>query len=133
MKLWNKIKKNIRKIFKINVISSFYYRRKLRIGNNVSFHIYSKSNIRIEKGAKLEINKGTFSINNSWTEWRKRRNISEFILCENSELIIEGDFGLYQGASIFLPHTRSICRRRSFLNRAAASSLAASISTESRL
>ena len=68
----------------------------------MSFHIYPKSNIQIGKGAKLEINNGTFSINNSWSEWRKRRDISEFILCENSELIIEGDFGLYQGASIFL-------------------------------
>jgi len=117
MKLWNKIKKNIKKIFKINVISSFYYRRKLRIGKNVSFHIYPKSNIQIGKGAKLEINNGTFSINNSWSEWRKRRDISEFILCENSELIIEGDFGLYQGASIFLaPNAKMLIKGTGFAN-----------------
>ena len=117
MKLWNKIKKNIKKIFKINVISSYYYRRKLNMGSNVSFHIYPKSNIRIGKGAKLNINKGTFSINNSWTEWRKRRDVSEFILCENSELIIEDDFGLYQGASIFLgPNAKMLIKGKGFAN-----------------
>ena len=117
MKLWNKINKNIKKIFKINVISSYYYRRKLNMGSNVSFHIYPKSNIRIGKGAKLNINKGTFSINNSWTEWRKRRDVSEFILCENSELIIEDDFGLYQGASIFLgPNAKMLIKGKGFAN-----------------
>lgn len=117
MKLWNKIKKNIKKIVKINVISSFYYRRKLNIGSNVSFHIYPKSNIRIGKDVKLKIINGTLSINNSWTEWRKRRDISEFIMCDGSELIIENDFGLYQGASIFLaPNAKMLIKGKGFAN-----------------
>jgi len=115
--LRNKICKNIKKIFDIDVLSSYYYRRKLKIQNNVSFHIYPKCNIRIENGAKLKILNGTFSINNSWTEWRKRRNISEFILCENSQLIIENDFGLYQGASIYLaPNAKMLIKGQGFAN-----------------
>lgn len=102
MAIVEKIKKNFAKLRRIDFISTVYYRKKLKIHRAASFHIYPKSILKIGKNAKLDVLSGTFSVNNSWTQWRKRKDISSFIMCDHSALTVEGDFSLYQGASIYL-------------------------------
>ena len=65
----------------------------------------------------MQIAKGEVLINASWTKGRKRRNTSELILCENSKLIINGSFALYQGASIYVGKDATLyIKGNSFLN-----------------
>lgn len=94
-----------------------FYRLLLHIPRYSSFLIYPSSIIKIHKTANLSIIKGTFSVNTSWTKGRKRKNKSELILSEESELIVENDFGLYQGASIYLAsNAKMLIKGQSFAN-----------------
>ena len=102
MIFFDKIVKNIKLFRFISIWQTVYYRVSLKLEQRVNFHIYPQSHIKIDRTAKLIIEKGTFSINNSWTQWRKRKDISSFIMCDHSALTVEGDFSLYQGASIYL-------------------------------
>ena len=117
MNTFRKIIKRIHIFRQISVLKTFYYWLKIRYPRNCRFHIYTSSIVKIKKSANLILKYGEFKINASWTKGRSRRNISEFILCENSELIIEGDFGLYQGASIFLaPNAKMLIKGKGFAN-----------------
>ncbi|MGC3978997.1 MAG: DapH/DapD/GlmU-related protein [Paludibacteraceae bacterium] len=73
--------------------------------------------MKIDDHAQLSISKGEILINASWTKGRQRRNTSELILCENSKLIINGNFALYQGASVYVGKDATLhIKGNSFLN-----------------
>ena len=117
MRFINKINKNIQKLFKINIFKTAYYRFTLKLARSVIFHIYPNCIIKIAKNAKFSINNGEVLINPSWTKGRKTKYSSELVLSENSELTIEGNFGLYQGASIHLaPNAKMLIKGQSFAN-----------------
>lgn len=113
----SKVRKIIIKIRLLNVVKTFYYRMKLRLNRDVSFHIYPKSYIKIETPSSFIITAGTFSLNNSWVNWRRRQNISSLVLLHNSKLSVKGDFSLYQGASIYLaPNASMLIKGQGFAN-----------------
>lgn len=56
----------------------------------------------IDKSANVRIESGELTINASWFATRKRRYVSEFRLDRDSTFICEGDFKLFQGASIYV-------------------------------
>ena len=62
--------------------------------------------------------KGELTVNDSWFDTRKRRFTSEFRLDKDATLNCEGDFKLFQGASIYVaPNARLVLRGGwSFLN-----------------
>lgn len=117
MILLTKIKKLINKSFRLDLFNTIYVRVKFRLPRNVIFHVFPKSIIKIDNTAKLAITKGEVLVNSSWTKGRSRRNTSELILCKNSRLLIDGNFALYQGASIYLGENATLrIKGNSFLN-----------------
>ena len=102
MRFVDKVKKNFDKARKIDVIKTIYYRLRFSFPRNVIFQIFPKSILKIPPSAQFQITRGEVLINASWTGSRKRRNISELIMCKDSKLIIDGNFSLYQGASIYI-------------------------------
>lgn len=117
MGLISKINKNIQKLFKIDFLKTAYYRLVLKLPRSVIFHIYPNSIVKIDKRARFTISRGEVFINASWTKGRARRNSSELILCENSTLKIDGNFALYQGASVYVGENATLkIKGNSFLN-----------------
>lgn len=56
-------------------------------------------------------------INAAWTKGRQRRNTSELILCKNSKLFIDGNFAMYQGASVYVGENATLkIKGDSFIN-----------------
>lgn len=111
------IKKAIAFVKKYNVISTFYWRNRLRLPRGVSFHVYPKSIVDIDRTAVVEMSAGKLVINASWFNTRKRRYVSEFRLGRNSIFECKGDFKLYQGASVnVLPEARLVVHGDTFLN-----------------
>lgn len=98
----NKIQKAKRFFSRFNVLKTLYWRCRLHLPREASFHICPKSIISIDKTAKVSLVRGELTINDSWFKTRKRRYISEFRLEKDSTFICEGDFHLFQGASIFV-------------------------------
>ena len=74
----------------------------MRLPRSASFHICPKSIVSIDKNANVKIESGELAINDSWFATRKRRYVSEFRLDRDSTFICEGDFMLFQGASIYV-------------------------------
>lgn len=97
-----RLKKILKKTIEINVVRTFYYWLYIHYSRNCRFYIYPESIVSINKTAKLELVKGQFNINSSYVKSRKRKIKSELILCEDSHLIIEDNFDLYQGASLYV-------------------------------
>lgn len=97
-----RLKKILKKTIEINVLRTFYYWLYIHYSRNCRFYIYPESIVSINKTAKLELIKGHFNINYSYVKSRKRKIKSELILCEDSHLIIEDNFDLYQGASLYV-------------------------------
>ena len=96
---------------------SLRYWFKLRYPRCSKFLIYPKSIVRIEKGGVLDIKKGRFMVNASWIKGRKRQYTSQLIVSKDARLIVEGSFGMYQGASIFLaPNAEMLIKGDSFIN-----------------
>lgn len=102
----------------VDILKTFYYWMRFRFPRNVRFYIFPNSIINISKNANFNISDSLFRVNASWVKSRSRRNASELILCENATMIVEGDFSLYQGASIYVaPNaTLKIKGGDSFLN-----------------
>lgn len=112
-----KIKDRIRLWTEIDFFQSLKYRLKLRLPRCSKFHIYPRSIVRIEKGGVLDIKKGHFMVNASWIKGRKRQYTSQLIVNEEAKLIVEGSFGMYQGASIYLaPNAEMLIKGQSFIN-----------------
>ena len=100
MRILNKIRKALVYIKKYDVLQSLYWYFKLRMPCSASFHVYPNSIVDIQKDAVVDVKNGEFAINASWFETRKRRYVSELRVLKEGKLIVEGNFALYQGASI---------------------------------
>ena len=87
---------------KYDVLLTVYWRLRLHLPRTASFHICPKSIVSIDKSANVRIESGELTINASWFATRKRRYVSEFRLDRDSTFICEGDFKLFQGASIYV-------------------------------
>lgn len=102
MSLISKIRKLRAFILRFDAIKTMFWRYRLHLPRNASFHICPHSIVSIDKSADVKIDTGELVINDSWFPTRKRRYISEFRLDQNSAFICEGDFRLFQGASIYV-------------------------------
>ena len=117
MGLKRKISKAIAFVKRFDVSKSVRWRRKLHLGRAASFHVCPKSIVDIDKTAKVSFASGELVVNDSWFATRKRRYVSEFRLDRDSTFVCEGDFKLYQGASIYVaPGAKLVVRGGSFLN-----------------
>lgn len=102
MSIVNRIGKALVFFARYDAKKTLSWRLHLKLNRNASFHICPKSIVSIDKSAKVRINSGEFVINDSWFSTRKRRYVSEFRLDKESTFICEGDFKLFQGASIYV-------------------------------
>ena len=102
MGLKNKILKLKRFFQRFDVLKTMYWRAKLRLSKAASFHVCPKSIVSIDKSANMTIQSGELTINDTWFSTRKRRYVSEFRLDKDSVFVCEGDFKLFQGASIYV-------------------------------
>ena len=117
MGLKRKIKKALAFVKRFNVSKTVRWRRKLHLGRAASFHVCPKSIVDIDKTAKVSFASGELVVNDSWFATRKRRYVSEFRLDKDSAFVCEGDFKLYQGASIYVaPGAKLVVRGGTFLN-----------------
>lgn len=116
--LHQKIRKGINYLRKYDVLKSLFWRWKLRVPRAASLHICPHSIIDIENGALVDIREGEFTVNSSWAERRERRYVSELCIRGGGRLIVEGDFHLFNGASIFVDHNAELVLHGgwSFLN-----------------
>lgn len=113
----NKLSKIYFLISKTRFVRVLYYWLRLKYPRNSSFHIYPFGTVKIHKSAKLILKNGVFSINILWCNRCRAKFKSELILSENSEAIIENDFGLYQGASIYVaPNAKILIKGNGFAN-----------------
>ena len=113
----SKIKERIRLWAQIDLFQSIKYWLKLRYPRCSKFYIYPRSIVRIEKGGVLDIKKGHFLVNASWIKGRKRQYTSQLVVNKDAKLIVEGSFGMYQGASIYLaPKAEMLIKGQSFIN-----------------
>lgn len=117
MGLKRKIKKALAFVKRFDVSKTVRWRRKLHLARAASFHVCPKSIVDIDKTAKVSFASGELVVNDSWFATRKRRYVSEFRLDRDSTFVCEGDFKLYQGASIYVaPGAKLVVRGGSFLN-----------------
>lgn len=113
----NKFKKAVKYILRYDAIKSLYWYIRLNLPRAASLHIYPNSIVDIDNDAKINIKSGEFAINASWFKTRKRRYTSEFRICKGGKITIEGNFTLYQGASIHVDeNAHLILNDNSFLN-----------------
>ena len=102
MGLRSKIRKAKTFFTKYDVLKTIYWRFRLHLPRSASFHICPKSIVSIAKNADVRIESGELAINDTWFATRKRRYVSEFMLDRDSTFICNGDFMLFQGASIYV-------------------------------
>ena len=111
-----KIKRIIERFINVDYLKTFYYRLRLQLPKN-SFFINHYSNVSVAKKAILRIEKGKLIINDSWFGGRARRYKSELRLDHDATLICQGNFSLYQGASIYVaPNAKLVLKGNGFLN-----------------
>jgi len=111
-----KKKSIVKKLFDVDCLKTFYYRLRLQLPRN-SIFIYHQSNVSVDKKAILRIEKGKLIINDSWFGGRARRYKSELRLDHDATLICQGNFSLYQGASIYVaPNAKLVLKGNGFLN-----------------
>lgn len=83
-------------------MKTLHWRRRLRLSRSASFHVCPQSIVDIDRAAKVSFATGEIVVNDSWFATRKRRYVSEFRLDKDSTFVCEGDFKLFQGASIYV-------------------------------
>jgi len=118
MRMFGKIKKRVMLSVKIDNLTTFCCWMRFKFPRNVSFHIYPNSIINISHNSVFRIDNGEFVVNDSWFDDRARRYKSELRIDENATFICEGDFKLFQGASIYVaPNAKLVLKGGwSFLN-----------------
>ena len=117
MGMLRKLRKARRFVAKFTVMKTLHWRRRLRLSRDASFHVCPHSIVSIDKSAKVTIRSGELTVNDSWFETRKRRYVSEFRLDKDSTFVCDGDFRLYQGASVYVaPGAKLVVRGGTFLN-----------------
>ena len=115
MHLMVKLKNKISRYCRIDCLKSFLLWYKTGHKRDVRCSVYPNTMIIVD--GMIEIENGELSVNASWTRGRKRRNMSSLIISKGSRFHCEGDFSLYQGASIFLaPNAVMRVRGGSFIN-----------------
>lgn len=115
--IFNKVNKLIHYIRNYDVYKSLKWYFRLKLPRTASFHIYPNSIVDISKKSRLNIEAGEFAINASWFKVRSRRYKSELRICEDGELVVKGNFHLYQGASIHVAEgAKLVLGKNSFLN-----------------
>lgn len=115
--IFSKVNKLIHYIRSYDVYTSLKWYFRLKLPRTVSFHIYPNSIVDISKKSKVNIEGGEFAINASWFKVRSRRYTSELRICMGGELIVKGNFYLYQGASIHVAEgAKLVLGKNSFLN-----------------
>ena len=89
-----------------------------KIFANRQFIINKSSLISISKYSIITLSEhASFIINASWFKEKQRRYTSEFRLEDHSSFELQGDFKLYQGASIYVaPKAKLVIRGYGFLN-----------------
>lgn len=116
------IAKKIRKMFFVvyylDFLKTIKLRLRFRFSKKASLHVYRNSIVSISKKARFELKEGNLAVNASWFNSRKRRYCSELRIDNNATFICEGDFKLFQGASIYVaPNAKLILKGGwSFLN-----------------
>ncbi len=117
MGLKRKIVKAIAFVKRFDVAKTICWRRKLQLGRAASFHVCPQSIVDIDKSANVSFATGEIVINDSWFATRKRRYVSEFRLDKDSTFVCDGDFKLYQGASVYVaPGAKLVVHGGTFLN-----------------
>ena len=117
MGLLRKLRKARRFVAKFAVMKTLHWRRRLRLPRDASFHVCPHSIVSIDKSANVTIKSGELTLNDSWFETRKRRYVSEFRLDKDSTFVCDGDFRLYQGASVYVaPGAKLVVYGGTFLN-----------------
>lgn len=117
MGMLRKLRKARRFVAKFTVMKTLHWRRCLRLSRDASFHVCPHSIVSIDKSAKVTIRAGELTVNDSWFETRKRRYVSEFRLDKDSTFVCDGDFRLYQGASVYVaPGAKLVVHGGTFLN-----------------
>ena len=100
----------------IDCFATYRLRHNPAVLGHGNIFVYPKSLISVSRNASFVLTDGImFEINARW--YGKTKHYSELILNENSELIIEDNFSLYQGASIYLaPNAKMLVKGRSYIN-----------------
>jgi len=101
MSLISKTKRRWNKYRKCNVLKTLYFNTRLHLPR-FSLVIFPRSIISIASTAIIRIENGKLAINDSWFNDRLRRYRSELRLDHESTLECQGNFSLYQGASIYV-------------------------------
>ena len=115
--IFRRLNKLLGFIQKFDALKTFYWYLKLKLPRAASFHVYPKSIIEIDKNAIIDIREGEFAVNASWFTTRKRRYVSELRVMNGGTLIAQGNFALYQGASIHIAENAILTLgKNSFLN-----------------
>lgn len=108
--MMGKLKTLKRLVEDLSILKTLFWYFKLHLPSVTSLRIFPKSIIEIDETASLAIN-GVLSINDSWFKTRTRRYYSEFRMDTNALCVCEGDFKLYQGASIYVgPEAKLVLR-----------------------
>lgn len=88
--------------FELAIIPTLFWKAKLKLPRIANMCIFPKSIIKISNNAMIDLRNANFNINASWTKGRQRRFVSELIVSEGANLSIQGNFSMYQGASIYV-------------------------------
>ncbi|MGC9151777.1 MAG: acyltransferase [Microbacter sp.] len=112
----SKLNQKWTKYSKCNWLKSLYFNIRLHVGG-FNLIICPKSIISVSSTAKVQIKNGKLTINKSWFDDRQRRYKSELRLDQHSTIECEGNFSLYQGASIYVaPNAKLRLGKNSFIN-----------------
>ena len=112
-KLYNRLKL----LFKTNVFKTIYWTFKCGVPKGGHFFIYANSVIKIANSAIVDIKKGKFEINKSHFCLKRKDYCGELRLEENSHLLVQNDFCLCQGSSIYVAkNAKLVLKGSGFIN-----------------
>lgn len=112
-----KIFDRLKLLFKTDVLKTLYWTSRCRVSKGSHFFVYADSIIKIANSTKLDIKKGTFEINKSHFGIKRNDYCGELILEENSHLVVENNFSLYQGAGIYVAkNAKLVLKGNGFIN-----------------
>lgn len=88
--------------YQLDIIKTFYYYLKIKHPRCSSFHISRNSMVLLAKGSTLSLLNGRFSVNASWFHTRKRNAKGALVIEKNAKIMVNGDFTMYEGSSIYV-------------------------------
>lgn len=115
------IRKNMLRILRhiknVNLIKTLIFNMRHVESDNKSIYnviIYNGVYYDVPKTGKIIVNNGKLEIGKSWI--RKSISPSVLQLCENSRIIVNGNFQIYEGAKIFVGDSASLDLGRGYIN-----------------